>query len=159
MGNARLGDVVREVLTEVVRYRPDMSYEPSPMNPVGTALCLTACFLCQDAVAGAAQQAAAGTPESTVIVMLGTGTPRPLPDVWGPATAVVVGKRVFLVDAGVGVERRLAAAGLPSTVSPPSSSPISTAITCWGWPISSSPRGSSGARSLSRSTGRTDSPR
>jgi ribonuclease Z len=45
--------------------------------------------------------------------MLGTGTPRPLPDVWGPATAVVVGERVFLVDAGVGVERRLAAAGLP----------------------------------------------
>jgi ribonuclease Z len=45
--------------------------------------------------------------------MLGTGTPRPLPDVWGPATAVVVGGRVFLVDAGAGVERRLAAAGLP----------------------------------------------
>ena len=83
------------------------------MNMALTALCLTACFLCKDAVAGAAQQAAAGTPDSTVIVMLGTGTPRPLPDVWGPATAVVVGKRVFLVDAGVGVERRLAAAGLP----------------------------------------------
>ena len=45
--------------------------------------------------------------------MLGTGTPRPTPDIWGPATAVVVGERVFLVDAGVGVERRLAAAGLP----------------------------------------------
>lgn len=45
--------------------------------------------------------------------MLGTGTPRPLPDAWGPATAVVVGSRVFLIDAGVGVERRLAAAGLP----------------------------------------------
>ena len=48
-----------------------------------------------------------------MIVMLGTGTPRPLPDVWGPATAVLVGNRVFLIDAGVGVERRLAAAGLP----------------------------------------------
>ena len=83
------------------------------MSTVGTALCLTACFLCQDASASAARQAAAGTPDSTVIVMLGTGTPRPLPDVWGPATAVLVGKRVFLVDAGVGVERRLAAAGLP----------------------------------------------
>jgi len=83
------------------------------MNTVGTALCLTACFLLQDTGAGAAQQPAAGTPDSTVIVMLGTGTPRPLPEVWGPATAVVVGKRVFLVDAGVGVERRLAAAGLP----------------------------------------------
>jgi len=31
----------------------------------------------------------------------------------GPATALVVGKRVFLVDAGDGVERRLAAARLP----------------------------------------------
>jgi ribonuclease BN (tRNA processing enzyme) len=49
-----------------------------------------------------------------VVVMLGTGTPRPTPDIWGPATAVVVGNRVFLVDAGVGVERRLAAAGLPT---------------------------------------------
>jgi ribonuclease Z len=47
--------------------------------------------------------------------MLGTGTPRPQPDSWGPATAVLVGDRTFLVDAGVGVERRLAAAGLPVT--------------------------------------------
>ena len=62
---------------------------------------------------GAAQRVPVATPDSTVVVMLGTGNPRPLPDVWGPATAVVVGKRVFLVDAGVGVERRLAAAGLP----------------------------------------------
>jgi ribonuclease Z len=46
--------------------------------------------------------------------MLGTGTPRPLPSSSGPATAVVVGSRVFLVDAGAGVERRLAAAGLPT---------------------------------------------
>lgn len=53
------------------------------------------------------------SPDSTVIVMLGTGTPRPTPDVMGPATAVVVGNRVFLVDAGEGVERRLAAAHLP----------------------------------------------
>ncbi len=51
--------------------------------------------------------------DSTVIVTLGTGTPRPTPDVMGPATAIVVGKRVFLVDAGVGVERRLAGAHLP----------------------------------------------
>src|SRR5438128_11614514 len=51
--------------------------------------------------------------DSTIIVTLGTGTPRPLPDVMGPATAVVVGRRVFLFDAGTGVERRLAAAHLP----------------------------------------------
>jgi ribonuclease BN (tRNA processing enzyme) len=45
--------------------------------------------------------------------LLGTGTPYPDPKVAGPATAVVVGKRVFLFDAGDGVMRRLNAAGLP----------------------------------------------
>ena len=79
------------------------------VNALGASVGLLASLLCQHAVAGAAQVA----PESTVVVMLGTGTPRPSPDAWGPATAVVVGARVFLIDAGVGVERRLAAAGLP----------------------------------------------
>jgi ribonuclease BN (tRNA processing enzyme) len=51
--------------------------------------------------------------DSTVVVLLGTGMPRPDPAAAGPATAVVVGHRVFLVDAGSGVERRLAAAHLP----------------------------------------------
>ena len=51
--------------------------------------------------------------ESTVVVLLGTGTPRPDPEASGPATAIVVGERVYLVDAGPGVERRLAAARLP----------------------------------------------
>jgi ribonuclease BN (tRNA processing enzyme) len=37
----------------------------------------------------------------------------PNPDRSGPATAVVVGRRVFLFDAGPGVMRRVAAAGLP----------------------------------------------
>ncbi len=78
-----------------------------------TVLCLAASLVCLDTVTGAAQRPPAAAPESTVIVMLGTGTPRPLPNVWGPATAVLVGNRVFLIDAGVGVERRLAAAGLP----------------------------------------------
>jgi ribonuclease BN (tRNA processing enzyme) len=45
--------------------------------------------------------------------MIGTGTPVPNPRAAGPATAVVVGKRVFLFDAGANVERQLAAAGLP----------------------------------------------
>ncbi len=64
---------------------------------------------------GALPQTGAVTPSNnTEIVMLGTGTPRPQPDVWGPATAIVVGQKVFLVDAGVGVERRLAAADLPT---------------------------------------------
>ena len=52
------------------------------------------------------------TADSTVVVLLGTGTPAPTPNRWGPATAIVVGTRVFLFDAGVGVGRRLAAAQL-----------------------------------------------
>jgi ribonuclease Z len=51
--------------------------------------------------------------DSTTLILLGTGTPRPTPEKMGPATAVVVGKRVFLFDAGVGVERRLFGAELP----------------------------------------------
>jgi ribonuclease BN (tRNA processing enzyme) len=83
------------------------------MNPAGAALAVAALFLGQGVVVAAAQRAPSGAPDSTVIVTLGTGTPRPQPDSWGPATAMVVGNRVFLVDAGAGVERRLAAAGLP----------------------------------------------
>lgn len=52
-------------------------------------------------------------PDSAVVVTLGTGTPVPNPARSGPATAVVVGGRVFLFDAGPGVMRRVAAAGLP----------------------------------------------
>lgn len=79
----------------------------------GRAMGLGICVLATGAHTIASQPLLAQAAESTVVVMLGTGTPRPLPDVWGPATAIVVGARVFLVDAGVGVERRLAAAGLP----------------------------------------------
>jgi ribonuclease BN (tRNA processing enzyme) len=50
--------------------------------------------------------------DSTIVVLLGTGMPRPDPAANGPATAIVVGPRVFLVDAGPGVERQLAAAHL-----------------------------------------------
>jgi ribonuclease BN (tRNA processing enzyme) len=51
----------------------------------------------------------------TQIVLLGTGTPYPDPHASGPATAVVVGKRVFLFDAGVNVMRQINAAGLSLT--------------------------------------------
>ena len=44
------------------------------------------------------------------IVMLGTGTPRLNPDRSGPATAIAVGDRAYLVDIGPGVVRRAAAA-------------------------------------------------
>lgn len=50
---------------------------------------------------------------ATTLVLLGTGMPRPNPEASGPATAVVVGDRTFLFDAGPGVMRQLAAAKLP----------------------------------------------
>ena len=42
--------------------------------------------------------------------MLGTGTPAPNPERSGPATAIIVGDRAYLVDFGPGVVRRAAAA-------------------------------------------------
>lgn len=49
-------------------------------------------------------------PAATQVVLLGTGTPNDDPNRWGPAVAILVGDRVYLVDAGVGVVRRAAAA-------------------------------------------------
>jgi ribonuclease BN (tRNA processing enzyme) len=46
----------------------------------------------------------------TRVVMLGTGTPRPDPHRSGPATAIIVNDRPYLVDFGPGVIRRAAAA-------------------------------------------------
>jgi ribonuclease BN (tRNA processing enzyme) len=51
--------------------------------------------------------------QQTQVILLGTGTPYPDPHASGPATAVTVGKRVFLFDAGAGVMRQVNAAGLP----------------------------------------------
>ncbi len=60
-----------------------------------------------------ARDAHALAADSTIVVLLGTGMPRPDPEASGPATAVLVGSRVFLFDAGAGVMRRIAAAHLP----------------------------------------------
>lgn len=49
-------------------------------------------------------------PAQTQIVMLGTGTPRPDPERSGPATAIVVNGKPYLIDFGPGVVRRAAAA-------------------------------------------------
>jgi len=49
----------------------------------------------------------------TKIILLGTGNPYPSPTQSGPATAVVYDNRVFLFDAGSGVERMMNAANLP----------------------------------------------
>ena len=51
--------------------------------------------------------------ESTSVILLGTGMPRPDPKASGPSTAVKVGSRVFVVDAGPGTECQLRAAELP----------------------------------------------
>src|SRR5947207_15883890 len=58
-------------------------------------------------VAGVAPQAQ--TPR-TRVVMLGTGTPNADPDRFAPSVAIVVDDASYLVDFGVGVVRRAAAA-------------------------------------------------
>lgn len=57
----------------------------------------------------AAQTPAAPVPR-TRVVMLGTGTPTADPHRFGPATVILVDSTAYLVDAGVGVVRRWAAA-------------------------------------------------
>jgi ribonuclease Z len=47
---------------------------------------------------------------STLVVLLGTGNPGPLPERSGPATAIVVDDVAYLVDFGPGVVRRAFAA-------------------------------------------------
>jgi ribonuclease BN (tRNA processing enzyme) len=51
----------------------------------------------------------------TRVVVLGTGTPNADPDRYGPAVAIVVDDASYLVDAGVGVVRRAAAASRAGT--------------------------------------------
>jgi len=51
----------------------------------------------------------AGTP-TTKVVLLGTGTPNADPNRFGPSVAIVVDGSAYLVDFGVGVVRRAAAA-------------------------------------------------
>jgi ribonuclease Z len=46
----------------------------------------------------------------TKVVMLGTGTPNPMPDRSGPSVAIVVGTTPYIVDAGPGIVRRAQAA-------------------------------------------------
>jgi ribonuclease Z len=49
-------------------------------------------------------------PRRTHVVLLGTGTPNPDPDRSGPGVAIVVDSSVYIVDAGPGIVRRVAAA-------------------------------------------------
>ncbi len=63
--------------------------------------------------AQAAGNTAGPLADSVRVVLLGTGMPVPDHAAQGPATAVTVGARIFLFDAGAGVERQMEAAGLP----------------------------------------------
>lgn len=69
-------------------------------------------------VGGEAAAAAPGAAESSTVILLGTGVPNPDPRAQGPATAVTVGTRIFLFDAGTGVERQLSAAGFHARTHP-----------------------------------------
>jgi len=55
-------------------------------------------------------QAAPPQATRTRVVLLGTGTPNADPERQGPATAIVVDDRAYLVDAGTGIVRRAAQA-------------------------------------------------
>ncbi|MFZ3340600.1 MAG: MBL fold metallo-hydrolase [Terriglobales bacterium] len=73
-----------------------------------TITAIVACtFTCPGAFAGESP-VLSGTP--TRVVVLGTGTPVPDPERSGPAVAVVVNGRAYLVDCGAGIVRRAAAA-------------------------------------------------
>jgi ribonuclease BN (tRNA processing enzyme) len=74
---------------------------------LGTA---TVCFVILAASLAAQQQASPGPASKTQVVLLGTGNPFPDPDRSGPATAIVVNGRAYLVDFGPGVVRRAKAA-------------------------------------------------
>ena len=65
------------------------------------------------ALCSAAAAARAAVPDTATVILLGTGTPFPSHAAQGPATAVQVGSRLFLFDAGAGVARQMEAAGLP----------------------------------------------
>jgi len=67
--------------------------------------------LSADARRAKADDSSRAQPQSrSRVVMLGTGTPNADPDRYGPAVAVVVDDQSYLVDAGVGIVRRAAAA-------------------------------------------------
>lgn len=55
----------------------------------------------------------AGLPDGLHVVLCGSGSPLPDPSRAGPCTMIIAGKQVFIVDAGEGSSRKLAAMGLP----------------------------------------------
>lgn len=84
-------------------------------NSVRSALAILLAATAQSRGQSAPRPSTVEARDSTTVVLLGTGGPAPDPTAFGPATTVVVGSRVFVFDAGVGIVRRLMAAGLPPT--------------------------------------------
>jgi ribonuclease BN (tRNA processing enzyme) len=78
------------------------------------SLALTLVLLTAPMAAG--QQPRPPAASRTRVVLLGTGTPGPLPSRSGPATAIVVNDTAYLVDFGPGVVRRANAAFLDKGV-------------------------------------------
>jgi len=52
-------------------------------------------------------------PDGLHVILIGTGSPLPDPSRAGPSTAVIAGKRVFIIDSGGGAVRRMGEIGLP----------------------------------------------
>jgi ribonuclease BN (tRNA processing enzyme) len=77
------------------------------MTRSALGVCLALCF----AVGAVDAQAPAPAASRTRVFMLGTGNPNADPDRFGPATVILVDTTAYLIDCGVGVVRRWAAAG------------------------------------------------
>lgn len=83
------------------------------MNAVSRTLLLATCTalsLGLSAVNDAPAASSAKQDTRTKVLFLGTGTPAPDPDRFGPATVVLVDSTAYLFDVGVGVVRRWSAA-------------------------------------------------
>lgn len=74
------------------------------------AVCLIVLFSLIPRSATRGQSGRVAPRTSTQIVLLGTGVPRPDPKRSGPATAIVVNGKPYLIDAGPGIVRRATAA-------------------------------------------------
>jgi len=69
-------------------------------------------FFCSCSLVAQHTQQPPQKPATIEVILLGTGFPRPDPDRAGPATAIIIKDRVFIVDAGRGIMLRYAATGL-----------------------------------------------
>jgi len=93
--------------------RPVLSRAAGSIRPLAVVA-----WIALPSLAASPAAAAVAASETTTVILLGTGMPVPNPQAQGPATAVTVGGRIFLFDAGAGVMRQMAAAGLPTRRGP-----------------------------------------